>query len=37
MPDIDEAERAVLAIASGEWNETAAANWLSAHLAPSAE
>jgi death on curing protein len=37
MPDIDEAERAVLAIASGEWDETAAADWLRDRLAPSAE
>jgi death-on-curing protein len=37
VPDIDEAERAVLAIASGEWDETAAANWLRDHLAPPAE
>jgi death-on-curing protein len=34
LPSIDEAERAVLAIASGEWDETATAKWLGAHLAP---
>ena len=30
---IDEAERAVLAIASGEWDEAAMADWLRSHLA----
>lgn len=33
-PDIDEAEQAVLAVASGEWAEDEAANWLRRHLAP---
>lgn len=33
-PDIDEAEQAVLAIASGEWAEDEAADWLRRHLAP---
>jgi death-on-curing protein len=31
-PDIDEAEQAVLAIASGEWGEDEAAHWLRRHL-----
>jgi death-on-curing protein len=35
-PDIDEAEQAVLAIASGEWGEQEAADWLRRHLAPPA-
>lgn len=33
-PDIDEAEQAVLAIASGEWAEDEAAGWLRQHLSP---
>lgn len=33
-PDIDEAEQAVLAIASGEWAEDEAADWLRRHLTP---
>lgn len=33
-PDIDEAERAVFAIASGEWGEDEAADWLREYLAP---
>ncbi len=33
-PDIDAAETAVLAIASGEWDERAAASWLKTHLRP---
>lgn len=37
-PSIDDAERAVLAVASGEWDETATAAWLSGHLvAPDEE
>jgi death on curing protein len=34
-PTIDEAEEAVLAIAAGEWDEAAAANWLRQHLGPA--
>lgn len=33
-PDIDEAEQAMLAIASGEWGEDEAADWLRQYLAP---
>lgn len=33
-PDIDEAEQAVLAIASGQWAEDEAADWLRQHLTP---
>lgn len=33
-PDVDEAEQAVLAIASGEWAEGEAADWLRRHLIP---
>lgn len=33
-PAVDEAEKAVLAVASGTWGETATADWLRAHLAP---
>ena len=33
-PDIDAAETAVLAIASGEWDERATASWLKKHLQP---
>jgi death-on-curing protein len=32
-PDIDEAESAVLAVASGEWDEVATAQWLRPRLA----
>lgn len=35
-PSIDDAERAVLAIAAGEWNEAAVAEWLRGHLTPPA-
>ena len=35
-PDIDEAEQAVLAIASGDWDEAATAVWLRRHLRPDA-
>lgn len=31
-PSIDDAEAAVVAIAAGEWDEQATANWLRAHL-----
>lgn len=31
-PSIDEAEHAVLCVASGEWNEERTAEWLRAHL-----
>ena len=33
-PSVEDAERAVLAIASGEWNEHALASWLRDHLRP---
>lgn len=33
-PTIDDAEAAVLAVASGDWKEDATAEWLRAHLAP---
>lgn len=33
-PSIDDAEAAVLAIASGDWDEAATANWLRNHLQP---
>jgi death-on-curing protein len=33
-PTVDEAEHAVLAIASGEWNETQTATWLRPRIAP---
>lgn len=33
-PTIDVAESAVLAIAAGEWDETATATWLRDHLTP---
>jgi death-on-curing protein len=36
-PSIDDAERAVLAVASGEWDEDAAATWLRDFLAPPEE
>jgi hypothetical protein len=35
-PSVDKAERAVLAIAAGEWNEARTASWLRGHLAPPA-
>lgn len=35
-PDIDDAERTVMAIASGDLDETAAAAWLRQHLVPPA-
>lgn len=35
VPTIDEAERAVIAIASSEWGETEFAAWLERFLAPS--
>src|SRR5262245_56110136 len=31
VPSVDDAERAVLAVASGEWGETATATWLRGH------
>jgi len=34
-PAIDDAEQAVLAIAAGDWDEAATADWLRDHLAPS--
>ncbi len=36
MPAVDEAERAVLAIASSEWDEESTARWLRAYLVPPA-
>jgi death-on-curing protein len=35
QPPIDEAEVAVLAIAAGEWDERATANWLQRYLQPA--
>jgi len=32
-PSIEEAERAVVAVAAGEWDEAAVARWLRGHLA----
>ncbi len=34
MPDIDQAEHAVLAIAAGDWNEQKTADWLRDLIAP---
>lgn len=34
MPTVDDAERAVLAIAAGTWNQDDASTWLRRHLAP---
>jgi death-on-curing protein len=34
-PSVDEAERAVLAIAAGEWQHEQIVTWLHAHLAPT--
>jgi hypothetical protein len=36
-PSIDDAEAAVLAVASGEWDEAATAVWLHTHLRPADE
>ncbi len=36
QPGIDDAEHAVLAIASGEWDEAQTASWLRPQLAPPA-
>jgi len=33
-PSVDDAERAVLAVAAGDWNEARMADWLRQHLAP---
>jgi death-on-curing protein len=33
-PDVDEAERVVVAIAAGEWDEARTADWLREHLPP---
>lgn len=35
MPTVDDAERAVLAIAGGTWNQDDASTWLRRHLAPT--
>jgi len=35
MPTVDDAERAVLAIAAGTWNQEDASTWLRRHLAPT--
>jgi prophage maintenance system killer protein len=32
QPSIDDAEAAVLAVASGDWDEAATAEWLRSHL-----
>ena len=34
QPSVDEAEAAVLAVAGGDWDETATTAWLSEHLRP---
>jgi death-on-curing protein len=34
MPSVDDAERAVLAVAGGEWDESQTASWLRGHIAP---
>jgi death-on-curing protein len=34
VPSTDEAERAVLAIAAGDWDEARTADWLRHHLKP---
>jgi len=34
-PTVDEAERAVLAIAAGEWEHQRISSWLGGHLAPT--
>ena len=36
-PSIDDAETAVLAVASGEWDEVSTASWLGIYLRPPAE
>ena len=36
-PSIDDAETAVLAVASGEWDETSTASWLGTYLRKPAE
>jgi death-on-curing protein len=35
MPTVDDAERVVLAIAAGTWNQEDASTWLQRHLAPT--
>ena len=35
MPTVDDAERAVLAIAAGTWNQDDASTWLRRYLAPT--
>ncbi len=35
-PTVDDAELAIFAIAAGEWDETATADWLRDHLRPEA-
>ena len=37
MPSVDDAERAVLAVAAGEWDQAQTAEWLQSHLAPASE
>ena len=34
MPTVDDAERAVLAVAAGDWDEIDTADWLRHHLTP---
>jgi death-on-curing protein len=36
-PSVDDAEAAVLAVAAGEWDETATAEWLRSHIRPADE
>jgi death-on-curing protein len=35
MPTVDDAERAVLAVAAGTWNQDDASTWLRRHLEPT--
>jgi death on curing protein len=37
MPSVDEAERAMLSIASGEWDQAQVAAWLHDHLIPATD
>jgi death on curing protein len=37
MPSVDEAETAVMAVASGSWDETTTADWLRSHVRPLGE
>jgi death on curing protein len=37
MPSVDDTERAMLAIAAGEWDHTQVTAWLREHLGPSTD